>query len=812
MSEKEKKKRAFYRKNREKWIFTETVVAVVLALAILISSIVAYQLNKTYYIGYRESGSIEYNVFLKDNEFFEEDHLGKDQSYVASLIDKIIADYSYEIDMDTDDVNYKYSYTIKSRLEIIDDTSKVAIFNPERELVNVQNKSQSSSNRLRINEIVVINYDEYNDLASRFLGTYDLTHTTSNIVITLEVDVLSDCNAFSGSSVDTYKSELRIPLTTKTVNIQMTSAVPDAEAKMIACQRGAGFEAFKTTAIVLGVAEILWILFMIAFIRLTRTEDITYTSRVKKIVSQYKSYIQKINNMFDTHGYQRILVDTFDEMLEIRDTIQAPILMYENEDKTCSKFIIPTDSKLLYLYEIKIEGYAEPEPEHDPDPTPTTVVRPNITNVVRPVVKVVVNQPKKCDADEAEADISTVVEDAEVEVTADEGELPDVYTSVEECEDLPLEEDDEVSSEAVEPEVGETDELTVVETDEPTEVEADEPTPEENDDSTLIDADEPAPDGAVELTPEEAVQVIAIAEELEGDNYEDEDLTTVIDGKVVKFRYRKSFASRLIQADDRIKEYYTAVKNKLLSYKGVKARTSWSFESCNKGRIQCAKLNIRGKALLVYLNLNTENYNVKKYHFKNVSDKAKYEDVPMLLRVRSDRGLKYALELIGEMMGVLGIPEGKIHSEDYHIPYRTTEQLVDEGLIKLIIPNEDADDGEAEDVTPEVESILASIPNADDAHGHSGMVDAVDVYLGKDSTATYNPDGNSLERGDVVLVPTRDEVNDKDVIREAAISRGNYKVDPETLDRPLQKIIGVVKRKAAQIFTAMITPVDENED
>ena len=92
MSEKEKKRRELYRKNREKWIFAQAVIASVVAVAILISSIVAYQMNKTYYIDYRENGSIDYNVFLKDNEFFEKDHLAKDQSYVASLIDKIIAE------------------------------------------------------------------------------------------------------------------------------------------------------------------------------------------------------------------------------------------------------------------------------------------------------------------------------------------------------------------------------------------------------------------------------------------------------------------------------------------------------------------------------------------------------------------------------------------------------------------------------------------------------------------------------------------------------------------------------------------------
>jgi hypothetical protein len=565
MSEKEKKHRALYRKNREKWIFTQAVIVVVLTLAVLISAIVSIQLESKYYIGYTEGGSIDYNVFLKENEFYEEEHLGKNQSYVASLIDRIIADFSYEIDMDTEGVNYRYSYTIKSKLEIVDKTSDVAIFNPEKVLVSEQNKSQSSSSRLKINEIVVINYDEYNDVANSFLETYDLTNTESNIIVTLEVDVLSDCSAFAGSAVDTYKSELRIPLTTKTVNIKMTSAVPDAEAKMIACTRGAGSEVFKTTAIVLGVVDALMVLLLVAFIYLTRTPDVTYTARVKKILSQYKSYIQKIRNLFEMQSYQVIVVDTFDEMLEIRDTIQAPILMYENEDKTCTKFIIPTDSKLLYIYQIQVEGYYEPETEHK-DTAPTTIVQPNITNVVRPVVKVVVNTPPAPEKPtEPEPTIETVLEEPEVEVEAEESEAPEIIATVEEIEE-----------------------------------------------------ESPVADNEPEMIEEDA----------------------------------------------------------------------------------------------------------------------------------------------------------------------------------------------------EVEEILAAIPTADEVIMDENTVDAIDIVWEerKNKTYRYDPDGNVVEEGDVVLVPTRDEQSDKEIVREAEVARGNYKIDADTLDRPLKKIIGVVRRRAERIFTAMITPDEENQE
>ena len=560
MSETEKKKRRLYRKNREKWIFTQAVIIAVVTIAILISSIVSYQLNETYYVGYTESGHIDYKVFLKENEFYDSNYLEKDQSYVASLIDNIVTDFNYEIDMDAEDVNYKYSYTIKSKLEILDETSNVPLFKPERELMSVHNKSQNTSNRLVIDEIVVLNYDEYNDLANKFIETYSLKKTESNIIVTLEVDVLSDCNAFSGSSVETYTSELRIPLTTQTVNIEMTSTVPGDEAKMIACARGIGSEAFKTTAVVLGFVDALLIALFIFFIHLTRTADTTYAAKVKKILSQYKSYIQRIKNLFKTQGYQVIVVDSFDEMLEIRDTIQAPILMHENDDKTCTKFMIPTDSKLLYLYEIKIEGYEDPETD-EAESQPTTVVQPNITNIVRPVVKVVVTPPTP-PAPQPTCEATTIIEEAEVEIEADGDNTPTVTATVDEAED-PIE-----------------------------------------DSSELIEE-----------------------------------------------------------------------KSEL-----------------------------------------------------------------------------------------------------------------------------------------EVDEILASIPEVKEEE--TNTVDAIDIFWEEreHKIYRYDPDGNTVEEGDTVLVPTRDNANDRDVVREAEVVRGNYKIDPATLDHPLKKIIGVVKRKAEKFFTAMITPEENDEN
>ena len=52
-------------------------------------------------------------------------------------------------------------------------------------------------------------------------------------------------------------------------------------------------------------------------------------------------------------NYSQFYLYSFNDMLEIRDTLQQPILMVENKDKSGVHFIIPSNTKLLYKYTLK---------------------------------------------------------------------------------------------------------------------------------------------------------------------------------------------------------------------------------------------------------------------------------------------------------------------------------------------------------------------------------------------------------------------------------------------------------------------------
>jgi len=151
-------------------------------------------------------------------------------------------------------------------------------------------------------------------------------------------------------------------------------------------------------------------------------------------------------------------------------------------------------------------------------------------------------------------------------------------------------------------------------------------------------------------------------------------------------RYRRSFQSRLAQSQGNVQEYYNAIKNLLLSYKGVKGRVSWNYEAFNRGRAHVAKMNAKTKTLYLYLALNPEELADSKYGIIDMSSKKKYATVPVLMKIKGERKFKYALELIEKLCGEdMALQQREVEDVDYKLPYQTTEELVEAGLVKKMV-------------------------------------------------------------------------------------------------------------------------------
>ena len=66
---------------------------------------------------YEEIGSPNYKIYLKDNNYYKQNYLDKDMSYIANLIDYVLIDYNYKF-VSNIELNGEYSYKIVATLEI----------------------------------------------------------------------------------------------------------------------------------------------------------------------------------------------------------------------------------------------------------------------------------------------------------------------------------------------------------------------------------------------------------------------------------------------------------------------------------------------------------------------------------------------------------------------------------------------------------------------------------------------------------------------------------------------------------------------
>ena len=168
-------------------------------------------------------------------------------------------------------------------------------------------------------------------------------------------------------------------------------------------------------------------------------------------------------------------------------------------------------------------------------------------------------------------------------------------------------------------------------------------------------------------------------------DYEDEEIQTVMDenGNVLELRLLKSFRAKLSQTDDVAKAYYNELKNYVLSYKGTHSRISWHYDAVKLGREHMLlKFSIRGKTLCVYYALDGETLD-SKYKVEFAKSR-KYADTPCQYRIKNDRRVQYAKELIDMVMGRINAVQGEIEHKNYALPRQTSKALKEQGMIKEV--------------------------------------------------------------------------------------------------------------------------------
>ena len=309
-------------------------------------------LSKEHYVNYTEDSALDYDVIYKDNDFFDDSISKMNSKYIANLIDYIKADFKYNITFLEKDINYNYKYKIVANVSVLDNEDKEKIF--ENNDVIYESGILTGNSRTSINKTINIDYSKYNELISDFKSTYGLKDAESklnvNMYININSDKISDMEKLDKKAV----ISLSMPLTKKTTGIDLSSDLTKSDDRKLLIKSNNNYSQY----LLIGVAEILFSLIEIVIIIIhyykTRTIKNIYDSEIRKLLNTYEGYIQKINSKYKIGTSQVIKVESFNDMLEIRDTLKTPILMLENEAKDGTFFIIPASNGIIYAYALRM--------------------------------------------------------------------------------------------------------------------------------------------------------------------------------------------------------------------------------------------------------------------------------------------------------------------------------------------------------------------------------------------------------------------------------------------------------------------------
>jgi len=329
-----------------------TYCAAFILLFIMISFFIKGTLNLSSdsFINYNENSDLDYKVYLKQNEFYETDYLGKDKIYIASLIDNILIDFKYNFDI-MQESDLKFTYDIIAILSIKDETSGNLFFEKEYILLDNKSKILNDSTQHNINEQVEIDYAYYNSLANKFKQQYGV-NAASELIVRLKINRETNIEG-SKNNINSNAMFVKIPLTEKAIDIKLDyKDINNSNYLVQNTEDTTDNIIFGILTLICVALTIIVTLRLVKLLTMLKTKKSTYDKYVDKILNDYDRLIVENSTGPDLIKNNIIKITKFEELLDVRDNLKLPIMYYviTKHNKCC--FYIKHDGD-LYLLIIK---------------------------------------------------------------------------------------------------------------------------------------------------------------------------------------------------------------------------------------------------------------------------------------------------------------------------------------------------------------------------------------------------------------------------------------------------------------------------
>lgn len=311
--------------------------------------------TKTYSsIYYNEKSGVDYRVYIKDNPYFtDKEYLEKGQQYIASIIDYVDADFTYNFNASSY-IDAEYRYLIKADVIVHErgDASKV-LYKKTDTLVPEKTINKDNFNNYTIKENVKINYVGYNNLVSNFKKDYSLS-LESQVKVSLYVFMKGSSDNVEQELSSAQTMSLSMPLTEQTINIGMDyKAVNDTSI----VEEYSNIETINIIYLVVFavslITALIFTVMLIRFINKIQVKGTEYDRQLGRILKDYEGIVARVKKVPDFNGRTVIELESFDEILDISEKLDKPILFLEMHKHQKSWFLVVNHNE-IYKYALKL--------------------------------------------------------------------------------------------------------------------------------------------------------------------------------------------------------------------------------------------------------------------------------------------------------------------------------------------------------------------------------------------------------------------------------------------------------------------------
>ena len=308
-------------------------------------------------ITYSENKDIDYKVYLKPNDFFEEEYLSKNKTYIASLIDYVHVDFSYDIEL-SDKLSGSYSYYVKGVLEANEENSDNNYYTREYILSDTKTEKYENKKSINIKENIDIDYDTYNDILNSFKDEYNVS-MDGNLKVVLVISNMVNNKSLDDEVVKNSELELNIPLTSLTVEVPI-DASNKSNAGVLASYKISKEGLFYPIARVLGiicyVVAFISVIYLIYLTIISYRLESIYNKKLRKILKTYDGIIVNLKEMPNINKTKIINVSSFEELIDAHSEIRNPINYVKEKDG--STFLLIFDN-YTYCYKLIRELFSK---------------------------------------------------------------------------------------------------------------------------------------------------------------------------------------------------------------------------------------------------------------------------------------------------------------------------------------------------------------------------------------------------------------------------------------------------------------------